>query len=340
MNGRIYDPELGRFLSADPYVQSPLNSQSHNRYSYVLNNPLRYIDPSGYYTSSCDGGYDSSGECIGSSDTSGGYGGTNSSYGSDHHSSSGSSSSVGGDTNIYGGDVPNGVENVNDDSSNHNMPETQTLNSGDTHSDDSMITIVIGGYSEPGINSYTSNWFGYGGGTGSAGSDWSGMAHTALDAIGWIPGLGSVASVIDSVIYVYQGDWTNAGFAIAGVLGPGGKALGRLGKVAKGLKGNKDFKAALGQFKNTKFTNAGRAVTKHPEYFGFKNTEALRKVYNTESKINKLAADTLKDIMRTGKTTTGAGGRYPNGWKTITAPDGRAASWHTDGRFIGFRGVQ
>lgn len=44
--------------------------------------------------------------------------------------------------------------------------------------------------------------------------------------------------------------------------------------------------------------------------------------------------------MRTGKTTTGAGGRYPNGWKTISAPDGRAASWHADGRFIGFRGVQ
>ncbi|WP_339386238.1 RHS repeat-associated core domain-containing protein [Vibrio caribbeanicus] len=112
------------------------------------------------------------------------------------------------------------------------------------------------------------------------------------------------------------------------------------GGGAKGLKGNKDFKAALSQFKNTPFTNAGRAVTKHPEYFGFKNTNELRKVYNSEAKINELAADTLKDIMRTGKTTTGSGGRYPDGWKTITAPDGRAASWHADGRFIGFRGVQ
>ena len=110
--------------------------------------------------------------------------------------------------------------------------------------------------------------------------------------------------------------------------------------VPKGLKGNKDFKAAISQFKNTPFTNAGRAVTKHPEYFGFKNTNELRKVYNSEVKINKLAADTLKNIMRTGKTTTGSGGRYPDGWKTVTAPDGRAASWHADGRFIGFRGVQ
>ncbi len=48
MNGRVYDPELGRFLSADPYIQQPMNSQSYNRYSYVLNNPLKYSDPSGY----------------------------------------------------------------------------------------------------------------------------------------------------------------------------------------------------------------------------------------------------------------------------------------------------
>jgi hypothetical protein len=36
-------------LSADPNIQSPLNSQSHNRYSYVWNNPLKYTDPSGYF---------------------------------------------------------------------------------------------------------------------------------------------------------------------------------------------------------------------------------------------------------------------------------------------------
>ena len=50
MNGRIYDPKLGRFLQADPFVQSPKNSQSLNRYTYVLNNPLSYIDPSGYFS--------------------------------------------------------------------------------------------------------------------------------------------------------------------------------------------------------------------------------------------------------------------------------------------------
>ncbi|GAA5484538.1 RHS repeat domain-containing protein [Haloferula sargassicola] len=48
MNGRIYDPELGRFLSPDPYVQVPEFSQNFNRYSYVLNNPLSATDPSGH----------------------------------------------------------------------------------------------------------------------------------------------------------------------------------------------------------------------------------------------------------------------------------------------------
>jgi len=49
MNGRIYDPTLGRFLQADSHIQAPMNSQSYNRYSYVLNNPLSYTDPSGYF---------------------------------------------------------------------------------------------------------------------------------------------------------------------------------------------------------------------------------------------------------------------------------------------------
>ena len=49
MNGRVYDPEIGRFMSADPFVQDPTNTQSLNRYSYVGNNPLSYADPSGYF---------------------------------------------------------------------------------------------------------------------------------------------------------------------------------------------------------------------------------------------------------------------------------------------------
>jgi len=48
MNGRIYDPLLGRFLSADILVQNPGSLQSYNRYSYVFNNPLTRTDSTGF----------------------------------------------------------------------------------------------------------------------------------------------------------------------------------------------------------------------------------------------------------------------------------------------------
>jgi RHS repeat-associated protein len=48
MNGRAYDYNLGRFLSVDPIIQAPGNSQSLNPYSYIMNNPLAGTDPSGY----------------------------------------------------------------------------------------------------------------------------------------------------------------------------------------------------------------------------------------------------------------------------------------------------
>ncbi|WP_231758913.1 RHS repeat-associated core domain-containing protein [Microbulbifer elongatus] len=48
MNGRVFDPTLGRFLSPDPIVQFPQNSQSWNRYSYVRNNPVSVSDPTGF----------------------------------------------------------------------------------------------------------------------------------------------------------------------------------------------------------------------------------------------------------------------------------------------------
>jgi RHS repeat-associated protein len=50
MGGRVYHPGIGRFLSADPFIQSPLSSQSYNRYSYLWNSPLNGTDPSGYFS--------------------------------------------------------------------------------------------------------------------------------------------------------------------------------------------------------------------------------------------------------------------------------------------------
>jgi RHS repeat-associated protein len=50
MNGRVYDPVIARFMSADPIIQDPYHSQAFNRYSYIWNNPLNGTDPTGFCT--------------------------------------------------------------------------------------------------------------------------------------------------------------------------------------------------------------------------------------------------------------------------------------------------
>lgn len=49
MNARLYDAQVGRFVSPDPFIQSVTDSQSYNRYAYVRNNPLSYTDPTGNF---------------------------------------------------------------------------------------------------------------------------------------------------------------------------------------------------------------------------------------------------------------------------------------------------
>jgi len=61
---RFYSPKLGRFLSADTIVPNPANPQAFNRYAYVLNNPTRYVDPTGHV---CSDPEDETPTCYGSS---------------------------------------------------------------------------------------------------------------------------------------------------------------------------------------------------------------------------------------------------------------------------------
>jgi RHS repeat-associated protein len=75
MNGRIEDSITGRFLSADPQGEQPGNTQSWNRYSYVINNPLTLTDPSGFCTflDRCvpyGGGHNSRPDVVGFADSS------------------------------------------------------------------------------------------------------------------------------------------------------------------------------------------------------------------------------------------------------------------------------
>ncbi|MES2432181.1 MAG: FG-GAP-like repeat-containing protein [Bacteroidota bacterium] len=65
MNGRIYDPVIGRFLSADPFLPDLTDLQSLNRYSYVTNNPLSIVDPNGYWPGFIDAAVHFVGNAIG-----------------------------------------------------------------------------------------------------------------------------------------------------------------------------------------------------------------------------------------------------------------------------------
>ncbi|WP_437961583.1 FG-GAP-like repeat-containing protein [Sorangium sp. So ce119] len=59
MRGRLYDPNLRRFLTPDPFVTDPMWGQSYNRYSYVMNDPVNLVDPTGWIwkrVKSADGG--------------------------------------------------------------------------------------------------------------------------------------------------------------------------------------------------------------------------------------------------------------------------------------------
>jgi RHS repeat-associated protein len=56
MNGRLYDPIIHRFLQPDNFIQDPYNTQNYNRYGYVLNNPLKYVDFNGENYSGTEGG--------------------------------------------------------------------------------------------------------------------------------------------------------------------------------------------------------------------------------------------------------------------------------------------
>ena len=65
MGGRIYDPTIARFLNPDPFVQEQKNIQNFNKYSYVLNNPYGFTDPTGYFFNSVGNWFKNAGNTAG-----------------------------------------------------------------------------------------------------------------------------------------------------------------------------------------------------------------------------------------------------------------------------------
>jgi len=61
-NARYYDPQIGRFINADTVIKNPADPQCFNRYSYCLNNPLKYEDPTGHDQIITDIGENDNGE--------------------------------------------------------------------------------------------------------------------------------------------------------------------------------------------------------------------------------------------------------------------------------------
>lgn len=106
-------------------------------------------------------------------------------------------------------------------------------------------------------------------------------------------------------------------------------------QAAKGLVQNPMFKDAVSQFKNTDLTNAGRALSKHPEVIG-ETKESLRQVLRTDSALNNAAATSLKDIMRNGTRFEFNLPRYGN-TVTYQIPGSFGARFEAaTNKFIGF----
>jgi len=225
MNGRIEDSVTGRFLSPDPRGTIRGNTQSWNRYSYVNNNPLTYIDPTGFDGTDCD-------HCIFSE------GGTDSGVGD--------GSSDGGDNGFDGASSPasdNGISGP---------PNTTSCGSGCTQTcaSDGNNCVITG--TSSGLGTPTPGVIGWGGGKGfgigsnnSGGGNrapakqppaqspkqtqspcWNASASSTVAASGPVAGpVGVGASGGTGVGFSWGGNLLNSGlflqFQAAGIIGAG-----------------------------------------------------------------------------------------------------------------------
>ncbi len=127
-----------------------------------------------------------------------------------------------------------------------------------------------------------------------------------------------------------QAELADIGFSVIGTGGAGlfSRSLSNSGKIEVLLKSSSQ------QFNNTELTNAGRALTKHPEVVGL-SKETLRQALRTDAQINATAAKSIGEILSKGNRTTFQSGRYGQVIQ-YQMKGGFGARWKSDGSFIGF----
>ncbi|MFL0810481.1 MAG: FG-GAP-like repeat-containing protein [Agarilytica sp.] len=255
MNGRVYDPTIGRFLSADPLVQAPTNTQSFNRYAYVWNNPLKMTDPTGF--EGCD---------------------------IQHNSCTVVRVSDGESTMILGpAKIESGDDEKTSDGESIEKPSRPNFGSGGDSTgqvDSSIAATGAGGDTsgfdeiqnpgddiDPGGSSGGGQLLGAmpanveisvgSGAFGSSGlGDITGALNsfqTGLDVAGLTPGVGIFADGLNAVIYAVRGDFVTSGISLLAMLPV-------MGQAATGAKLAKKASLAIGPKNSQKFVSSRAAM--------------------------------------------------------------------------------
>ena len=99
-------------------------------------------------------------------------------------------------------------------------------------------------------------------------------------------------------------------------------------------KQNNLYKSALKNYKKSDLTEAGRALTKHPEIIGL-SKQNVRSILKTDAALNDAASSIIKNIIRNGEHTTVLLNRYGKTTQIII-PNKFGARWYQNGKFIGF----
>ncbi|OUS24651.1 hypothetical protein A9Q99_24095 [Gammaproteobacteria bacterium 45_16_T64] len=287
MNGRIYDPSIGRFMSADVLIQAPYFSQSYNRYSYVMNNPMSRVDPSGYESWGIGFSYGADGFKWGGS------------YGDDEGNihvadftgfTDGFGESY--DINISGLDYDYGLDDFSMDYMSIDFITLDDVFTLDDASSSYGFEIDIPD------SLYLPNLYGAAPQEEGFGF-WDGV-QLSLDTAGLAPAVGIFPDLINAGISLIRGDLFGFGTSIAAAVPLFGQAVtaGKLGAmaggVAKGAKGAgnlngmplKEAKQLMSRWDKATYDTLSDSIRDHAKRHGFGNDipKYLRKAANFNKK--------------------------------------------------------